>query len=49
MLRIGIIGRTKILIDVTQKLLDHGFEIPFIYTYKEEAFYNYNENDYLVV
>lgn len=45
-MKIGIIGRTKMLVDTANLLLNHGYEIPFVYTCKAEQFYNCNENNY---
>jgi len=45
-MRVGIIGRTKALID-SAKLLEHaGHEIAFIYTCKDEEYYKFSTQDF---
>jgi methionyl-tRNA formyltransferase len=45
-LRIGIIGRTKTLIDSAEMLSRNGHEIVFIYTCKDEDYYGFTVDDY---
>jgi len=45
-MKVGIIGRTHILINATKELIKNGHDIGFIYTCKSEPFYKANEDDY---
>ena len=40
-MRIGVIGRTKVLYDCILLLLKKNYHISFIYTCKDEEFYNF--------
>ena len=45
-MRIGIIGRTKNLLDTAQALIEAGHVISFIYTCKSEPHYGVTEKDF---
>ena len=45
-MKVGIIGRTHILINATKELIRNGFEIGFIYTCRAELYYQANEDDF---
>lgn len=39
-MKVGIIGRTRILLDTAQLLAEAGYDIKFLYTCRSEPFYN---------
>lgn len=45
-MKIGIIGRTSLLLNTVKLLISHGHEIVFIYTCKSEAFYETSPKDF---
>ena len=45
-MKIGIIGRTHILIETTKMLIQKGHKIGFIYTCRAESHYKANESDF---
>lgn len=45
-MKVGIIGRTRALLDVGEKIISEGFEIPFVYTCRSEPYYNCDEKDF---
>ncbi len=45
-MRVGVIGRTRILLNAAKKIADAGYTIPFIYTCAAEAFYDCPESEF---
>ena len=45
-MKIGIIGRTKFLLDTAERLLDAGHDISFVWTSRAEAFYGTEDQQF---
>jgi methionyl-tRNA formyltransferase len=48
-MKVGIIGRTHLLIETAKALHDHGHEIAFVYTCQSEAFYKAKEPEFEIL
>jgi methionyl-tRNA formyltransferase len=45
-MRVGIIGRSRILLDTAMMIAEAGYDIPFVYTCKSEKYYQCDESTF---